>query len=91
MRAVPFALVRRPIRDPGRASFWPLRQLADSDTSRSVKRSFLIVKVAILLDRRIPTCYVQLPRVIVGVSPGVNWFQRLVRPRPRRHRILISK
>src|SRR6266498_469187 len=75
--AVPVALICRPIRGPGRASFCPVRQRPDAHTHCSVKRSFLIVKVTILLNSWVMTCDVQLPRVIVGVSPGVNWLQSM--------------
>src|SRR6266550_1665156 len=77
--AIPLALVCRPIRHPGGASLRPTSQRPDSHTCSSIKGIFLIVIVAILLDRRITTSYVQLPRVIVAIPPGVNWFQRLVR------------
>jgi len=36
-------------------------------------------------------CNVQLSRVIVGIGPGVNGFQRLVRPRAGHDRILVIK
>ena len=54
------ALISCPIRDAGRACLGPLRQFANSNSGCSVKRRFLIIKVAILLNRRIGTSDVQL-------------------------------
>ena len=77
MRAVPFTLVCSPICDAGCAGFWPLRQLADSDASRSVKRGFLIV-----ISRDSPGSSDRDLRRPVGASYCKCFPRRKLVPRP---------